>query len=165
MALCPPAGDRSPGGFIGWEVTAPGRPLFAVELTTSRSLRVLQNGRFINGPAYGAGRNAPAKLGRHRDTLISFLSGVHIPFGRGSVEPKIGLSVVRAATTQDGVAVEDVTRRFAFSAGADVFTPIGNSVAWVASIRYSNVDRGSEAFYLGVSRHVVRFGAGLKFGL
>jgi hypothetical protein len=150
-------GGTEPGVVVGFELSSPARPLLAVELSTTTYLQAVQSGRFVIGLG-------PA-LARHRDTLISVLSGFHVPVRRGGVELKAGISFLIGTPKREPVIYEDPAGAFAFTTGIDAVAAVGNRLAIVPSFRYSYADRGQDAFYYGLGNHITRFGAALRIKL
>jgi hypothetical protein len=154
--------DNSLGGVVLGFSTALGffcaaGPCVTVELTSTRALEALQNGRFIVG-------RGPV-LARHRDTLLSILPGFQFQLGRGSVEAKVGPSLLFGTPQREGHQYEDPAGTLAFTAGLDAIVPLGKRMAVVPAFRYSYANRGDDALYFGLGRHIVRFGVGVRFHL
>jgi hypothetical protein len=133
------------------------RWLIAAELSSTTSMTAVQSGRFVVG-----GGPVSAK---HRDTLVSLLSGVRLSAGRGAVELKGGVSAVLGTPQQGEVPPPGDSGRFGLTAGVDGVVPIGKQVAMVPSLRYSHVWRGENALYVGLGDDIVRVGVALRIWL
>lgn len=117
-------------------------------------MEVLQDGRFVVGTG--------AVLARHRDTLLSVLSGVQFPGRRASAELKVGLSLLFGTPRREAHQYDDPGGTVALTTGADFVMPVNERFAVVPSVRYSFAIRGGDALYFGLGDHIIRLGVGIR---
>jgi hypothetical protein len=142
-----------PGLALGLEWWTARRPLLALEVSSTTSLKAVQSGRFIVG-------GGPA-VAKQRDTLVSLLSGARIPAGDGAVEVKDGVTVVFGRPRRVDLTGDDLGH-LAFTVGIDGVVRLGSRIDLVPSVRYSRVLRGDNALYLGLGHHILRAGVGVR---
>ena len=153
-------GGLGPGLAAGADLSI-GRLTLDVE--HSRSLiRVTQTGRLAGGTSTGS----------LSDPLFTFLGGVAFPSGtRESLTLSAGVSVVAAQPEQDGTPVPEwdgnsrTTRSVGVTTGFRYSRDGAGRLGWTITGRYSHLPRSDAAASLGVSAHVIRVGAGVRFRL
>jgi hypothetical protein len=148
-------GGTVPGAAIALQRSATTWPSVALEVNSTKFMETVQSGRVV------AGDGVPV-VSKHRDTLLSLLVGMSV--AKGSVEPKLGISYVFATLRQEDLVREDIGH-FAFTVGVDVVAHVGRRIDVVPSVRYSFVDRPSDAQYAGLGNHIFRAGIGARVRL
>jgi hypothetical protein len=155
-------GATRPGLTVGFGIEASTSPMiFSVELSTTRAMETIQQGRFIVG--FG-----PA-VARHRDTLLSILPGARWHAGGAVLEVKGGVSFMFGEPTRDGEPVSESVEyeagTFAATAGFDAVFPLTTRISLVPSFRYSLAERNNDVDYVGLGSHITRAGIGLRVKL
>lgn len=161
----PPYIDRGLGGLgpglaAGADSTI-GRLALDVEYSRAR-IRVTQTGRLAGGTS----------VGTLADPLFTLLGGVTFPAGtRELLTLSAGMSIVSAQPERNGVPVPDwdglsgPTRSVGLTTGFRYNGDGVGRVGWTVTGRYSHMPRSNVAASLGVSAHVIRVGAGVRFRL
>ena len=154
--------DNSLGGVVPGLTVTVGHSfakhwLVAAEVSSTTSLEVVQSGRFVPG-------GGPA-LATHRDSLVSLLSGGHVPMGRAVVEMKGGISLAFGKPKHGDLPVNNDPGRFGVTLGLDGVARIGQKLDIVPSLRYSHVLRGDNAMYVGLGTDILRVGVGVRIWL
>lgn len=133
--------------------------ILGVEVQTS-SISKKQTGRYIGGP--GPNLTATAV---HRDTLVTFLTGVHSDNGRTSASLRAGPSLVFGSTQRGESEGEQPAGRFAWTAGFDLGFRLTDT-AWLAPFgRYSYALRSDDAQYYGLKPHIFRLGLEVRWSI
>ncbi len=163
-------GGVQPGIALALERRTSGNLLLALELGTTRSLRVTQSGRLVFpesgapcGPFSGSGCG-PVEAS-HRDTLVSALMGKRFGRGRSGLEAKAGVSLIVGKPRQADFPIDGAAGHVALTAGVDGAVPLSGRVELVPSVRYSRAFRGDNDFYVGIGANIFRIGLGVRFGL
>jgi hypothetical protein len=130
-----------------------GRFCAALEGSTA-SLTANQKGRLVGGSAEG----------QLRDTLVSTLVGVATASRAFQVVG--GISWLVGTPSLNGVAItEPDSTHLAFTIGFDAAHAMSARTALVADVRYSIASRSERAVQIGVGRHIVRAGIGIRVDL
>jgi hypothetical protein len=152
-------GGLRPGAGLWLERNRTGQPPVAVEIGTTLSFEAVQSGRFVrSSPSADCSFGSCTATGRHRDTLLSFLTG----WRNGPVALKAGPTVVFGKTTQGEARYDDAAGHFALTAGFDGVIPVGKRIDMIPGARYSYVFRGPSRDYVGVGSHILRLTLGLR---
>jgi hypothetical protein len=153
-------GGLRPGAGLWLERNRTGQPLVALEIGTTLSFEAVQSGRFVR-PSPSADCSpfgSCTATGRHRDTLLSLLTG----WRSGPVALKAGPTVVFGKTSQGEARYDDAAGHFALTAGVDGVIPVGKDIDVVPGARYSYVFRGPSRDSVGLGSHIVRLTLGLR---
>jgi len=141
-------GGVGPGAGIGvalirfWQLS----PAFEV---STAYLHKTQSGRLVpDGPE-----------GKLHDVLVSALLGMSNR--SGTFYWRAGPSWVDGSLVH-GVDIYEGAR-LALTGGVDFTSPRSKRFGWVATMRYSFVQRSSSAIQLGIGSHVVRGGVGIRW--
>lgn len=152
-------GGAGLGFGAGIDVVPRSAWILGVEIQTS-SISREQTGRYIGGP--GPDLTATAI---HRDTLISFLTGVHSDNGRTSASLRAGPSLVFGSTQRGESEGEQPAGRFAWTAGFDLGFRLTDTT-WLAPFgRYSYALRSDDAQYYGLGPHLFRLGIEVRWSI
>jgi hypothetical protein len=159
----PPYIDRGLGGLgpglaAGADSTI-GRLALDVEYSRAR-IRVTQTGRLAGGTS----------VGTLADPLFTLLGGITFPSAtRESLTFSAGISIVSAQPEQGGVPIPDwdgisrTTPSVGLTTGFRYSRDGIGRMGWTITGRYSHLPRSRAAEDLGVSAHVIRIGAGVRF--
>lgn len=153
-------GGPGPGFAAGMDVTI-GR--LAIDVEHSRSqVSVTQTGRLAGGTSTGT----------LADPLVTLLAGINVPSTtRASLTLSAGISVVTSQPERDGAPISDWdgisprTRSVGLTTGFRYGRDGAGRLGWTITGRYSHLPRSRAAAALGVSAHVIRLGAGVRFRL
>ena len=154
-------GGLRPGVGLSFERHRRGQPLVTLEVGTTQPFEAVQEGRFVRRSStamcspFGGSCRA---TGRHRDTLLSLLTG----WRNGPVALKAGPTVVFGQTSQGEARYDDAAGRFGLTAGLDGIIPVGRRMDVIPSARYTYVFRGPSGFYVGLGSHILRLAVGLR---
>jgi hypothetical protein len=152
-------GGLRPGAGLWLERSRTGQPLVAVEIGTTLSFEAVQSGRLVrSSPSAECQFRSCTATGRHRDTLLSFLTG----WRNGPLALKAGPTVVFGDTTQGEARYDDAAGHFALTAGFDGIIPVGRRMEMIPGARYSYVFRGPSRDSVGLGSHIVRLAVGLR---
>jgi hypothetical protein len=154
------------GAFVGLERRTPGDALFAFEASSTASMSGTSEGTGCDFAAQVCPASSAPPMVTHRDTLFSFLLGVHIGRSSVGVELKAGPSLVYGSTqfnpSTAGSSYSD--QNAGLTVGLDGVLRLGQRADLVPSLRYSHTDRGSNND-LGLGNRIVRVGVGLRVKL
>lgn len=132
--------------------------VFGIETNTTLPLRVEQTGRLASGP------RGLTSLATHRDTLLSFLSGIRGGTRQSAFFLRAGASLLVGSTGRDGENVDEETSgRLALTFGADYSVQISETVSLSPFGRYSYAFRLDDARYFGLGPHIFRIGVDIRF--
>jgi hypothetical protein len=154
--LAGPLGGSKLGVGGSLTVAQPNGFVFAVELNTAMPMSGSQSGRIVPGPG--------AVVSTHGDTLISALPGVRQRLGTAAVDFLGGPTLVFGSSGQGGQSV-DSAPGLAVTGGFDVILSIGARAAVVPSFRYTFAYRKEEISLLGLGKHILRPGIGVRIRL
>jgi hypothetical protein len=155
-------GGAVPGIAVSANVVTARRLVAAVEISTTTTLEVAQTGRLVGGAA----------TGRLRDSLLTVLAGmaagpptrrIQVLAGVGRILGSPTLLDVQSATAPGGSL--DSPGRLAVTGGIDVMQRLSDRLGLVADVRYSHLQRSEAATQVGVGRHVLRAGVGVRVRL
>jgi hypothetical protein len=156
-------GGIGPGVSVGGNVVAGRRVVLNAEYS-SAWLEVDQNGRLVTGGA---------ATGRLHDSMLTAIGGAHLGNGTARVQVLGGVSRLFGTPTSSGVATDRPeesgtvgVRRVVPTAGLDLVHGLGSSISLLLTSRgYFFVDRSERARQLGIGRHIVRVGVGIRIAV
>ena len=152
-----------PGIVLGAQRSLTGDLALALELGSSLAIEDAQTGRFVFGSLCNMVPGCfDTAQSTHRDTIASVL----VSYRRGPFEMTAGPAVAWSVTHQGEDEFLDPGHvNFGLSAGLDAVLPVGDRVSIVPTARYHFLFRGDEKMYAGLSRSVIRLGAGVRWTL
>jgi hypothetical protein len=131
-------------------------PLVTVELSTTKAMVATQRGRFVIAEG--------AVEARHRDTVLSFLTGVRVG-SRHSLELKGGVSFLFGTPQREEFEFDDPGGVIGLTGGIDLVLALSDHISLVPTARYTFAKRGSDGLYFGLGSHLVRAGLSVAFDL